>query len=411
MRLLQSLLLVTALAACGESGAQTAAGASVETRPPNREGQQPAFAGQTRAPQQKLNVAFDVQTYASGLATPWSMAFLPDGRLLVTEKAGTLRIVAKDGKLSAPISGTPTVVSAGQGGLLDVVLSPRFATDRTIYLSFSEPGPDNTNGTAVARGRLIEAAGGGRIEGLTVIYSQTPKLASNLHFGSRLVFAPDGNLFVTQGDRSVLPGRVQAQKMDSLIGKLVRIRPDGSVPADNPFVGKAGVAPQIWSYGHRSMQAAAINPATGKLWTAEYGARGGDELNHPEAGKDYGWPTITYGTEYSGAVVGEGLTQKAGMEQPLYYWDPTIGPSGMAFYTANLFPAWKGSLFIGSHRPAFLNRLTLNGDKVIGEERLLEGFGAQVRDVRVGPDGALYLLDDKEGRVLRLAPRRSASGA
>ena len=402
MRLLQSLLILTALAACGESGAQTA---SVEKNPPNREGQQPAFPGQTRAPEQKLGVAFDVQTYASGLNTPWGMTFLPDGRLLVTEKPGALRIVGKDGKVSAPITGVPTVVTAQQAGLLDVALSPQFATDRMIYLSFSEPGPDNTNGTAVARGRLVEANGGGRIEGLTVIYSQTPKLASNLHFGSRLVFDRTGNLFVTQGDRSVIPGRVQAQKMDSLIGKLVRIKPDGSVPADNPFVGKAGVNPKIWSIGHRSMQAAALHPATGKLWTVEYGAKGGDEINHPEAGKDYGWPTITYGTEYSGAVVGEGLTQKAGMEQPLYYWDPTIGPSGMAFYTADLFPAWKGSLFVGSHRPSYLNRLTLNGDKVVGEERLLEGFGAQVRDVRVGPDGALYLLDDKGGRVLRLAPK------
>ena len=411
MRLLQSLLILTALAACGESGAQPpagappATGASVETNPPNRAGQQPAFPGQTRAPEQKLGVAFDVQTYASGLQTPWGMTFLPDGRLLVTEKAGTLRIVAKDGSVSAPITGTPTVYSEGQGGLLDVALSPQFATDGLVYLSFAEPGPNGTNGTAVARGKLVESGGAGRLDGLTVIYSQTPKMASRLHFGSRLVFAPDGNLFVTQGDRSILPGRAQAQQMDSLIGKLVRIRPDGSVPADNPFVGRAGVPPQIFSSGHRSVQAAAINPATGNLWTVEYGAKGGDEINRPEAGKDYGWPTISYGTEYSGAIIGEGLTQKAGMEQPLYYWDPTIGPSGMAFYTADLFPAWKGSLFVGSHRPSYLNRLTLDGDRVVGEERLLEGFGAQVRDVRVGPDGALYLLDDKGGRVLRLAPK------
>ena len=247
MRLLQSLLILTALAACGESGAQTA---SVEKNPPNREGQQPAFPGQTRAPEQKLGVAFDVQTYASGLNTPWGMTFLPDGRLLVTEKPGALRIVGKDGKVSAPITGTPTVVTAQQAGLLDVALSPQFATDRMIYLSFSEPGPGATNGTAVARGRLVEADGAGRIEGLTVIYSQTPKLESNLHFGSRLVFDRAGNLFVTQGDRSVIPGRVQAQKMDSLIGKLVRIKPDGSVPADNPFVGKAGHAGQKAKAGH-----------------------------------------------------------------------------------------------------------------------------------------------------------------
>ncbi len=404
MRAYQALILLTVLGACGDGGAQTPGG-PLETRPPNRAGEQPAFPGQTRAPAQKLGVAFDIQTLASGLDTPWGMTFLPDGRILVTEKPGALRIVGKDGKVSAPIAGTPAVYSGGQGGLLDVALSPHFSTDHMVYLSFAEKGDGKLNGTAVARGKLVETAGGGRLEGLSVIYRQTPKMDSPLHFGSRLVFAPDGNLFVTQGERSIIPGRMQAQKMDSLLGKLVRIKPDGGIPADNPFVGKKGVAPQIWSFGHRNIQGAALNPATGKLWTIEYGAKGGDELNHPEAGKDYGWPTITYGTEYSGEPVGAGLTQKAGMEQPLYYWDPTSAPSGLAFYNANLFPAWKGSLFYGSHNPMYVGRLSLNGDKVVGEERLLEGFGARVRDVRVGPDGALYVLDDGKGRILKLVPK------
>jgi glucose/arabinose dehydrogenase len=400
--------LAIALAACGNSGAQPKppAGQPLETRPPNKDGETPAFPGQTRAPHQPLGVAFDIQTIAAGLDTPWGLAFLPDGRMLVTEKPGRLRIVTADGKISPAVGATPAVYSEGQGGLLDVALSPTFARDRLIYLSFAEPGPEGTNGTAVGRGRLVEDAAGARLDGFAVIYRQTPKMASRLHFGSRLVFAPDGNLFVTQGERSILPGRMQAQQLDSLLGKLVRIRPDGSIPADNPFVGKTGAAPQIWSYGHRSVQGAAINPATGRLWTIEFGAKGGDEINQPEKGKDYGWPTITYGTEYSGAVVGEGLTQKAGMEQPLYYWDPTSAPSGLAFYNADLFPKWKGSLFFGGHNTRFLGRLSLNGTRVVGEEHLLDDFGAKIRDVRVGPDGALYLLsDDPGGRLLKLVPK------
>ena len=409
MRLAPMLIAVIALAACGNSGAQTAAvqGGPLETAAPNGADQKPAFPGQTRAPLQKLGVAFDVVTVASGLEKPWGLTFLPDGRMLVTEQPGRLRIVTADGKVSAPVAGVPGVEYRGQGGLLDVALSPGFATDHLVYLSYAEGGPDNTNGTAAGRGRLVEDGAGARIEGFTRIYQQQPKLDSRLHFGSRFVFMPDGNLFITQGERSIIPGRMQAQKMDSLLGKLVRIAPDGAIPADNPYVGKTGVDPHIWSHGHRNIQGAALNPADGKLWTIEYGAKGGDEINRPEAGKDYGWPTITYGTEYSGAKIGEGITQKAGMEQPLHYWDPTSAPSGLAFYNADLFPEWKGSLFFGSHNPKYVGRLSLNGTRVTGEERLLEDFGAQIRDVRVGPDGAIYLLaDDPGGRVLKLVPKR-----
>lgn len=406
---LLGLAAALAAAACHAqtpAGAAAPAGGPLETREANYAAAKPAFEGQTRAARHELGVAFDVQTVASGLENPWGLAFLPDGRMLVTEKAGRLRIVTAQGQVSDPVAGTPEVYAERQGGLLDVALSPTFAQDGLVYLSYAEKGEGAANGTAVGRGRLVESGGAARLEGFTRIYQQQPKMDSGLHFGSRLVFAPDGNLFVTQGDRSILPGRAQAQQMDSLIGKLVRIRPDGSIPADNPFVGRAGVPGQIWSIGHRSMQAAAINPASGRLWTIEFGARAGDEINIPERGKDYGWPTISYGTEYSGQLIGPGLTQQAGMEQPIYYWDPTVAPTGMAFYTGDLFPQWKGSLFFGGHNTRLLGRLTLDGERVVGEEHLLTDFGARIRDVRQGPDGAIYLLaDDPGGRVLKLVPK------
>jgi aldose sugar dehydrogenase len=397
----------TLLAVSTQCAAQTPAGAPLETRPANYLAAKPAFPGQTRAPKQALNVAFDMQVFASGLELPWGMTFMPDGRMLVTEKAGRLRIVGKDGKLSAPVAGVPEVYSERQGGLLDVAVSPTFAKDGLVYLSYAEKGAGALNGTAAGRGKLVEDASGPRLEGFTRIYQQLPKMESGIHFGSRLVFAPDGNLFITQGERSIPAGRAQAQQMDSLLGKTVRIRPDGSIPPDNPYVNRPGVPPQIWSIGHRSVQAAAINPATGKLWTLEFGAKAGDEVNIVEGGKDYGWPTITYGTEYNGSLVGEGLTQKAGMEQPIYYWDPTAAPSGMAFYNANLFPQWKNSLFYGGHNTRYLGRLTLNGNRVVGEEHLLVDFGAKIRDVRVGPEGALYVMaSEPGGRILRLTPKK-----
>jgi glucose/arabinose dehydrogenase len=377
-------------------------GPPVETRPPNAPGQRPAFAGQTRAPRRSAAVAFEVRTVARGLVHPWAVAFLPDGAFLVTERPGRLRIVAPDGTLSPPVAGLPAVDARGQGGLLDVALDPAFRQNGLVYWSYAEPRTGG-NGTAVARGRLVRE-GAPRLDAVEVLWRMTPTLDSGAHFGSRLVFARDGALFVTTGERSVLEGRRQAQRLDSAFGKVVRIRPDGSVPADNPFQGREGALPALWSIGHRNLQAAALHPETGLLWVVDHGARGGDEVNVVRPGRDYGWPTITYGEEYSGAPIGQGATAQAGMEQPVYYWDPVIAPSGMAFYDGALFPAWRGSLFIGALAGEHVARLTLDGERVVGEERLLEGR-ARFRDVRVGPDGALYLLtDETAGELLRLAP-------
>jgi glucose/arabinose dehydrogenase len=338
-----------------------------------------------------------VETFARGLEHPWALAFLPDGRMLVTERPGRLRIVGRDGRLSEPLGGVPRVYAEGQGGLLDVALDPRFADNRLVYLSYAEPGTGGTAGTAVARGRLSD----GGLTDVQVIYQQQPKARGGLHFGSRLVFARDGTLFVTQGDRHQQQG---VQDLSRGVGKIVRINPDGSVPRDNPFVGRDGAQPVIWSYGHRNAQSAALHPETGALWTVEHGARGGDELNQPEAGKNYGWPIITYGVDYSGVRIGEG-TAKAGMEQPVYYWDPVIAPSGMTFYTGDAFPGWKGDILIGSLSPGLLVRLSLRNGRVAREERYLGELGERIRDVRQGPDGLLYLLTDRsDGRVLRVAP-------
>jgi glucose/arabinose dehydrogenase len=393
------------------AAAQTAP-AGVDPRPPNAPDQKPAFPEQTRAPERKTDVAFDVVTVAEGLRFPWGMAFLPDGKMLVTEKQpGQLRVVTSDGKLSEPVAGLPAVDARNQGGLLDVALDPRFATNRMIYWSYAESRGDGTNNTAVARGRLVDEGGAApRVENVEVIFHQTPSLNSTLHFGSRLVFGRDGTLFITLGERSIIEGRMQAQKPDSLLGKIVRLNADGSIPKDNPFVGKEGVRPEIWSIGHRHVQAATLHPTTGELWEVEHGARGGDEINIARKGKDYGWPTIAYGIEYKGEPIGEGITAKEGMEQPLYYWDPVIAPSGMLFYTGNLFPAWKGNLFIGGMVTTNLVRLTIKGERVVDEERLLKDMkpnAERIRDVEQGPDGALYLLTDNEkGRLLKLVPKK-----
>ncbi len=405
-RLALTTALAALVAACGgtEGQAQSgAAGAPVASKPANAPDQQPAFAGQTRAPEVKSNLDLQVTTLAEGLDMPWGLAFLPDGRLLITEKhLGQLQILGTDGKLSGPIIGLPAVVGADQGGLLGVAVDPKFAGNGLIYWSYAEPAADGTNNTAVARGKLS----GDRIENVQVIFRQTPSLNSTKHYGGRLVFAPDGTLFVTTGERSILEGRAQALRLDGTLGKVVRINADGSIPKDNPFVGKLGVKPEIWSYGHRNILSAAIDPKTGKLWEVEHGARGGAELNQPQAGKDYGWPTITYGLEYSGKPVGAGLTAKDGMEQPVYYWDPVIAPAGMAFYEADLFPAWKGSILIGGLGSKALVRLVMQDGKVVGEERLLTDLNERIRDVVVGPDGALYLAtDSKNGRVLKVTPK------
>jgi glucose/arabinose dehydrogenase len=404
-RLLLTTALATLVAACGGGEGQAAgqAGAPLETKPANAPDQKPAFTGQTRAPAVNSNVAYQVQTVAEGLDKPWGLAFLPDGRLLITEKSnGQLRILGTDGKLSAPVAGLPAVDGRNQGGLLGLAVDPKFAQNGLIYWSYSEPQAEGANNTAVARGKLVD----GKVENVQVIFHQTPSMASTLHFGGRLVFAKDGTLFITTGERSILPGRVQAQQLDGTLGKVVRINADGTIPKDNPFVGKPGVKPEIWSYGHRNIQSAAIDPKTGKLWEVEHGARGGDELNQPEKGKNYGWPTITYGVEYSGKTIGEGLTAKDGLEQPVYYWDPVIGPSGMAFYDASLFPAWKDSVFVGSLAQKHLARLVMKNGKVVGEERLLVDQNERIRDVIVGPDGALYVATDNEkGRVLKIVPK------
>jgi aldose sugar dehydrogenase len=338
----------------------------------------------------------DVQTVAEGLEHPWGLAFLPDGRMLVTERPGRLRLVMPEGKLSAPLDGLPRVQHAGQGGLLDVKLDPQFTENQWVYLSYAEPAPDGTAGTALARGRLL----GQRLEEVHVIYRQQPQVKGALHFGSRLVFLRDGTLAVTQGDR--FEYRPQVQDLSSGIGKIVRINRDGSIPHNNPFSNRPGARPEIWSYGHRNVQAAALHPETGQLWTVEHGARGGDELNHPEAGKNYGWPVITYGIDYDGSSIGEG-TARTGMEQPVYYWDPVIAPSGMAFYTGTTYPGWQGSLFIGSLKPGLLVRLIMKDGRVDREERYLGKLGARIRDVQQGPDGFLYLLTDHDdGRILRV---------
>jgi glucose/arabinose dehydrogenase len=381
----------------------------MNTRPPNGTGQTPAFAGQTRVAEQKLGVAFDVVTVTEGLVNPWGLTFLPNGKMLVTERPGRLRVVSADGKtMSEPVTGLPAVDNRGQGGLLDVSLDPQFATNQLIYWSFSEPRDGGENNTAVARGRFVDGASP-RVENVQVIFHQAPSMASPLHFGGRLVWGRDGTLFVTMGDRSITPGRMQAQNMDSLLGKIARINADGSVPKDNPFVGKPGVRAEIWSIGHRNVQAATLHPGTGELWEVEHGTRGGDELNVVRKGKDYGWPTIAYGIEYQGPPITGGIQQKEGMEQPRYYWDPVIAPSGMVFYTGKLFPAWQNSLFIGGMGSMNLVRLSLKGDTVVGEERLLQDLQPareRIRDVRQGPDGAVYLLtDNAKGRILKLVPK------
>lgn len=394
-----ALILTAAAAAAGQQ-----AGAPVDPRPANDPNQKPAFAGQTKAPERKSNVAFEVVQIAEGLENPWGVAFLPGGNMLVTERPGRLRVVAADGKLSEPVTGLPDIVAGGQGGLLDVVLDPDFGTNNTIYWCFSQP-KEGANNTAVARGRFVDGSAP-RVDDVKTVYEQAPSLNSRLHFGCRLVFRRDGTLFIAQGDRSITEGRMQSQNMDSLIGKVVRINRDGSIPKDNPFVGKDGVRPEIWSIGHRNIQAAALHPTTGELWEVEHGTRGGDELNIVERGKDYGWPTIAYGIEYRGGQITGGIQQKEGMEQPIYYWDPVIGPSGMAFYTGDLFPAWKGNLFVGGHATNDLVRLELKDDRVVGEERLLTDRKERLRDVRQGPDGAIYILTDAtNGRLLKMVPK------
>jgi len=347
-----------------------------------------------------VNDQVQLTTIATGLEHPWSLVFLPDGRILVTERPGRLRYVTMKGEVSEPIAGLPAIFAVGQGGLLDVILDPDFGQNSTIYFSYAEPAADGTNGTAVAKARL----NGQRLDDVRVIFRQQPKFVSKHHFGSRLVFARDGNLFVTLGERN--SQRDLAQDLGTHLGKIVRITKDGGVPDGNPFVGREGALPEIWSYGHRNLQGATLHPMTGRLWTHEHGPQGGDEINLPEPGRNYGWPVISYGREYgSGLAIGEG-TAKAGMEQPLYYWVPSIATSGMTFYTGDVYPEWKGNLFVGATAAKLVARLEIGADgKVKAEERF--PVGERVRDIRQGPDGALYLVTDEDaGRLLRLTPAK-----
>ncbi len=334
-----------------------------------------------------------------GLVNPWALAFLPDGRMLVTERPGRLRIVA-NGKLSQPVAGVPRVFASSQGGLHDVIADRSFAQNQTIYLCFAEPHENGGGRTSMARARLAADT----LADVKVIFQQEGPPSSGRHFGCRIVQTPDGNLFLTMGDHGSHPK--EAQNLGNHIGKIVRVTPDGAVPKDNPFAGRGDAKPEIWSYGNRNVQGAALHPGTGKLWAHEHGPQGGDEVNIIEGGKNYGWPVIGYGVNYGGGKIHEG-TSKAGMEQPIKYWVPSIAPSGMAFYNGTLMPSWRGSLFVGALRDQMIVRLTLDGDKVTGEERLLQGVRDRIRDVRAGPDGALYLVtDSSDGRILRVAPAK-----
>ena len=340
----------------------------------------------------------EVVALAEGLEHPWGMAFLPDGALLVTERPGRLRIMESSGSLSEPLGGVPRVYASGQGGLLDVALHPDFASNAMIYLSYAEAG-DGGAGTAVVRARLDRD--GGHLEDLEVIFRMQPKSSGGRHFGSRLVFDRQGYLYITLGERGE---RERAQDPSVNRGQVVRLNGDGSLPEDNPFIGRPGYRPEIWSFGHRNPQGAALNPWTGEVWTVEHGARGGDEINIPKAGRNYGWPVISYGTHYSGAKIGVG-TEREGMEQPLFYWDPSIAPGDMTFYDGTLFANWQGSLFVTALKFRLLSRLEMEDGKLVEKERLLDGLGRRIRDVEQGPDGALYLLTDEDnGAVLRVTP-------
>jgi glucose/arabinose dehydrogenase len=358
----------------------------------------PAFAGQTRINGVITSTPFQADVITTALTAPWGIKSLPDGRLLVTQKAGTFRIVTTAGVVSAPITGAPTVNAAGQGGLLGLVLDPEFATNRMIYWVFSE-AVSGGNNTAVAKGKL--SADEKTIEGATVIYRATPANASDLHYGGRILFDKTGNLVISTGERSVLATRPLSQSLTSGLGKVVRITKDGQPASGNPSFSVAGALPELYTYGHRNPQGLALNPNNGEIWLAEHGPRGGDEINRLKAGSNYGWPTITYGIEYSGEKIGAGIQQQEGMEQPVYYWDPVVSPSGMTFYTGNRVPEWQNNLFIGALSGMHIVRLAIENNKVVGEERLLASENQRFRDVTQGPDGALYAVTDG-GRLYKI---------
>ena len=340
---------------------------------------------------------------AKGLDHPWSVEPLPAGDLLVTEKPGRMRVVSASGAVGEPIAGVPPVDDAGQGGLLDVALSPAFERDRTLYWSFSEPR-ERGNGTSLARGTL--SADRRRLEGVRVLFRAQPTYAGRMHYGSRVLFGPDGMVYLTLGERSDREIRPQAQQPGSHMGKILRLTPDGGPAPGNPFAGREGARPEIWTLGHRNVQSAVFDPQ-GRLWAVEHGAKGGDELNLVEKGKNYGWPVVAFGEEYSGAAIDTAETTRPGYADPVYYWDPVIAPSGAEWYTGGLFPAWRDSLFVGALKEKRLVRLVIEGGRVVGEEHLLTDRGQRIRDVRQGPDGALYLVtDEDDGQLWRVAPPR-----
>ncbi len=374
--------------------------APVETKDGNTD-YKPAFEGQTRTVAVKTTTPFGFEVITSSLKNPWGIAILPDGRFLVTEKSGTMRIVASNGTAGEPIKGVPKVDDAGQGGLLGVTLDPSFEQSRMIYWSFSEP-VTNGNHTSVAKGKL--SADEKSLEGVTVIYRATPAYKGTLHYGGRVIFAKDGSLFVSTGERSDLETRPQAQDLNSGLGKIIRITTEGKPADGNPFAGKSGARPEFYSYGHRNVQGIAFHPETGDLWETEFGPRGGDELNRVEPGKNYGWPTITYGIEYAGGKIGDAIQQKEGMEQPVYYWDPVISPSGITFYNGDAIPEWKNNLFISCLSGMHICRVVIENNKVVGEERLLAEEEQRFRDITQGNDGALYAVTD-QGRLYKIAKK------
>ncbi len=367
-----------------------------ETGRANAPNQKPSFENQTRAPQPASMPKIATEVVAEGLPHLWAMEFLPDGRMLVTAKKGAMHIISEEGEAGPPITGVPKVAFGGQGGLLDVALAPDYATSGMIFFSYAEPRDDG-NGTSVASARLVpDDKGGGKLENLNVIFRQMPTYDGNKHFGSRLVFGPNNELYVTVGERSDRQPRVQAQDLASGLGKVFRIDTSGKAMPDNPFVSTEGAQPEIWSLGHRNMQSATLD-GQGRLWTIEHGPKGGDELNRPQAGKNYGWPEVTYGVEYSGSKVGDGITQKAQTEQPVYYWDPVIAPSGMAFYDGDAIPEWKGAFLVGGLVSQGVVVLHMDGDRVAHEERV--PLDARIRDVKVGPDGAVYAVTETRSGV------------
>lgn len=373
---------------------------SVEKRRPNSD-YQPAFSGQTRAPGVKTKTALSVTVINSNLRQPWAICTLPDGRFLITEKSGTMQILTRAGKADKKITGLPEVLNSGQGGLLDVNIDPDFATNKMLYWDYAEPTADGAV-LAVAKGKL--AADESKVENVTVIYRATPSYGGTLQYGSRILFDKEGNLFISTGERSGNDIRIKAQDLNAAIGKIIHITKNGKAVANGPFANTAGARPEIYAYGFRNPEGMTWNPETGDLWEVEFGPRGGDEINIIRPGKNYGWPLVTYGIEYSGQKVGEGIQQKAGIEQPIYYWDPSISPSGITFYNSDVIAEWKGNLFVGALGGSHIARLIIKNDKVIGEERLLKDEGERFRALATSQDGALYAVTDN-GKLYRIAKK------